>query len=299
MKGKNRLKPWSWVVGFCLLLTAGSAMAGHGEKREVKKAILLAAFGTSVPEARKALEGVESRVKEQFPGIEVRWAYTSSIIRAKLAKEGIRLDSPEVALARLMEDRYTHVAVLSLHTIPGAEFHDLYKNAHLFGEMEGGFEQILVARPLLASHDDMTAAAKAVLKSVPPTRKPGDAVILMGHGSEKHPADALYLAMNQVFQELDPNVFVATVEGYPALNDVVPRLVERKIKTVYLIPFMAVAGDHALNDMAGDDPDSWKSILKKNGYACEVVLKGTIENPEIVDIWLKHLNIAFDHLDRK
>jgi sirohydrochlorin cobaltochelatase len=298
MRRNNWLKRWGWIVGCCMLLTAGQAMAGHGEQREVKKAILLAAFGTSVPEARKALDGIEGRVKKEFPGTEVRWAYNSSIIRTKLAKEGKLVDSPEVALARLMEAKYTHVAVLSLHTIPGVEFHDLYRNAKLFGEMECGFEQILVARPLLSSHDDMTAAAKAVLKSVPSSRKAGDAVVLMGHGSENHPADALYLAMNQVFQDLDPNIFVGTVEGYPALDDLLPKLAERKVKKVYLIPFMAVAGDHALNDMAGDEPDSWKSVLKKQGYGVEVVLKGTIENPEVVDIWLNHLKIAFDHLAR-
>lgn len=292
------LKIWVWVLGLSMLLLSGPAVAGHGEKREVKKAILLAAFGSSVPEARKALESIEERARKEFPGTEVRWAYTSSMIRAKLAKEGKIFDSPEVALARLMNENYTHVAVLSLHTIPGEEFHSLYRNVHLFGQMDGGFDQVLVARPLLSSRDDMVRAARALLKHLPADRKPGDAVLLMGHGSEKHPADALYLAMNQVFQEMDPHAYLCTVEGYPTLEDVLPKLKEGKIQKVYLVPFMAVAGDHALNDMAGNEPDSWKSVLAKNGVHSEPILKGTIENPEIVDIWMDHLKAAFGHFEK-
>ncbi|MHC1728660.1 MAG: sirohydrochlorin cobaltochelatase [Syntrophobacteraceae bacterium] len=290
---------WLWSLGLCLLFFCGQAVAaGHGDKRETRKAILLAAFGTSVPEAQEALAGIEGRVRKEFPGMEVRWAYTSRMIRAKLAKEGKRLDSPETAMARLMDDGYTHVAVLSLQTIPGIEFHELTRNAHLFEQMSGGFRKVIVARPLLSSHDDMERAAKAMLKHLPAGRKAEDAVLLMGHGSAKHPADGLYLAMNQVFRELDPNVFMGTVEGFPTLDDLLPKLKEKKSKKVYLIPFMAVAGDHARNDMAGDEPDSWKSVLKKNGFASEAVLKGTIENSEVVGIWLDHLKAALAHFER-
>lgn len=279
-----------------ITLTAVNSFAAHGEKREEKKAILLAAFGTTVPEAQKALDHVEARVRQAFPGIEVRWAYTSSIVRAKLAKQGKVLLSPEAALVKLMEDDYTHVAVLSLHTIPGEEFHDLSRNCYLFSQMAGGFERILLAWPLLSSHDDMVRTAKAMIRHFPAGRKPQDAVLLMGHGSAKHPADAIYPAMNQIFQDLDQNVYVATVEGYPSLDDILPRLEARKVKKVYLMPFMAVAGDHARNDMAGNEPESWKSILEKKGYACEAVLEGTAEYPEIVDVWLDHLRTTIAHL---
>lgn len=285
---------WFWSLVVVLLLFGGQALAGHAEKRENRKAILLAAFGTSVPEAREALGGIEGRVRKDFPGIEVRWAYTSRIIRAKLAKEGTRIDSPEAALARLMEEGYTHVAVLSLQTIPGEEFHNLARNAGLFEQMAGGFRKVIVARPLLSSHDDMERAAKAVLGHIP-GRKAEDTVLLMGHGSAKHPADGLYLAMNQVFQELDPKAYMGTVEGYPSLDDLLPKLKAGKSKKVFLVPFMAVAGDHAQNDMAGEEPDSWKSVLKKNGFTSEAVLRGTIQNSKVVDIWIDHLKAALEH----
>lgn len=283
------------VMVVIVILGTFNAFAAHGEKPPMKQAILMVAFGTSVPEAQQAFDQVEADAKKKFPGMELRWAYTSNVIRAKLAKQGKLLDSPEVALAKLMGEGYTHVAVLSLHTIPGQEFHDLYQNAHLFGQMAGGFEQILVARPLLSSHEDMLKVAKAMLKGLPAGRKPQDAVLLMGHGTEHHPADAIYLAMNEVFQGLDPNVFVGTVEGYPTLDDILPKLREKKVSKVYLVPFMLVAGDHARNDMAGNEPDSWKSMLTKNGFGCEVVLKGTAEYPEIVDVWLDHLQAALAH----
>lgn len=290
-------RQWLMVFGLIglIVLTAVNGLAAHGEKRPEKKAILLAAFGTTVPEAQKAFDQVEARVKQAFPGIEVRWAYTSSIVRAKVAKQGKVLLSPESALAKLMDEGYTHVAVLSLHTIPGVEFHELNQNARLFGQMAGGFEKILVAWPLLSSHEDMERTAKAMHKNISAGRKPGDAVILMGHGTEKHPSDAIYVAMYHTLQEIDPNVYIATVDGYPAINDIVPKLKEKKVKKVYLMPFMAVAGDHARNDMAGDKPDSWKSILEKEGFTVEPVLKGTAEIPEIVDIWVDHLKVVLDH----
>jgi len=290
-----RAKPiLSIIVMLLLLLGTLDATAKHGEKASTKKAILLVAFGTSDPEAAKAFKQVEKTARERFPGVEMRWAYTSRMIRAKLAKEGKLLDSPETAFAKLMDDGYTHVAVLSLHTIPGEEFHELYQNAHLFGQMAGGFQRVLVARPLLSSSEDMQTVAEALLKNIP-GRKAGDAVIFMGHGTEHHPADAIYLAMNQVFQEFDSNAFVAAVEGRNSLENVIPKLKKRKVKKVFLVPLMSVAGEHAKNDMAGDEPDSWKSILTEKGFKCESILKGTAEIPEIVDVWLDHLKSAFSH----
>jgi sirohydrochlorin cobaltochelatase len=290
-----RAKPiLSIIVMLLLLLGTLDATAKHGEKASTKKAILLVAFGTRDPEAAKAFKQVEKTAQERFPGVEMRWAYTSRMIRAKLAKEGKLLDSPETAFAKLMDDGYTHVAVLSLHTIPGEEFHELYQNAHLFGQMAGGFQRVLVARPLLSSSEDMQTVAEALLKNIP-GRKAGDAVIFMGHGTEHHPADAIYLAMNQVFQEFDSNAFVAAVEGRNSLENVIPKLKKRKVKKVFLVPLMSVAGEHAKSDMAGDEPDSWKSILTEKGFKCESILKGTAEIPEIVDVWLDHLKSAFSH----
>lgn len=291
-----------WLFALALiaftLTGAGAGFGAHGDKAADKKAILLVAFGTSVPEAQQVFDKIDAEAKKRFPGVEIRWAYTSGMIRAKLAKQGKILSSPEEALAKLMAEHYTHVAVLSLQTIPGREFHDLYRNAMLFGEMAGGFKKILVAQPLLSSYDDMVRTAKGLIANLPPERMPGERVIFMGHGSEKHPADAMYLAMNQILSELDPNIFVATVEGHPSIEELSSKFAkdEKGSKKTYLIPFMLVAGDHAMKDMAGDEPDSWKSILTKDGYRCEIVLKGTGDYPQVVDVWMDHLQEAFSKL---
>lgn len=278
------------AVGF------GTAFASEGEKQAPKKAILLVAFGTSVPEAQKAYAQVEQQTKSAFPDVDVRWAYTSKIIRAKLASRGQTLDSPETALARMMDERFTHVAVLSLHVIPGEEFHDLHRNVMCFSEMAGGFERVVVARPLLSSHDDLVRVASALVKRVPSAAAPGNAVLLMGHGTPNHPADAIYSAMNYLLQDMAPNTIVATVSGYPTIDDVLPRLKEKKVKKVVLAPLMAVAGEHARNDMAGQRKDSWKSLLEADGIACDVVLTGIAEYPEIVEVWLDHLREVFSRL---
>ncbi len=283
------------TVGFSLPGASNALAAQHGAKRPDRKAVLLVAFGTTVPSAQKAFKDIDAQARKMFPGVEVRWAYTSKIIRGILAKRGRHIDSPELALAKLMDQGVTEVAVQSLQTIPGIEFHELYRNAMFFGQMTGGFKRIEVGSPLLASDADMQQVVKVMLQRVPKDRKAGDAVIFMGHGTE-HPADTMYAAMNYFFQQQDPNAYVATVEGHLTLDKMLPELRRKKVKKVYLIPLMAVACDHAHNDMAGTEPTSWKSILDKAGYTCIPVMRGMGEDPGIVAVWLDHLRKAYGEL---
>lgn len=281
----------------CLALFAPApAFAGHGGSLPDKHGILLVAFGTSVPEARKALDNIDAKVKAAFPGVEVRWAYTSKTIRAKIAEEtGETLRSPAEALAAMMDEGFTHVAVQSLHTIPGEEFHGLVQTAHSFRGMPKGIKKIVVGDPLLAKSEDLAAAADALIATLPEKRSPGEAVVFIGHGTH-HPADVYYAALQHYLGKRDPNVFVGTVAGNPTLDDVLAELENAQPQTAYLLPFMSVAGDHAMNDMAGDEPDSWKSVLTDKGYTAVPVLRGTAEVDPIVDIWVDHLRAAFDQL---
>lgn len=273
------------------------ALSSVKEGRPGKRAILLVAFGTSVPQAQRAFDKIDLQARKAFPDFELRWAYTSKFIRSKLAQEGTRLNSPEMALAQLMDEGFSHVAVLSLHVFPGKEFHDLNHNAMLFGQMADGFERVVVAPPLLTSFDDMDRTARILLSHIPSQRKQEEAVIFMGHGNEKHPADAMYAAMNFIFKDLDPNVFVATVQGKPDLKCILPKLVGAEVRKAYLIPFMTVAGEHARKDMAGDSSESWKSMLSQKGIISENIMTGIAEYPEIVDIWLDHLREALGRLE--
>ena len=285
------------LVIAAIVCISGDANAGeHGKARPTKKGILLVAFGTSISKALISYKNIEHKARAHFPDIPIRWAYTSEFIRRKLAKQGQSMDSVEMALAKMMDEKFTHVAVQSLHTIAGWEFHDLRKNATLFGQMAGGFDSIRVGNPLLSTDSDFERVVTALLKNIPESRKKIDAVVFMGHGTS-HPVNAAYAALMYHFQRKDPYVFVGTVEGSPEIDEIKEMLLARKVKTAYLIPFMSVAGDHAINDMAGEEDGSWKSILTKSGISCTPILKGTAEYDEIVEIWVDHLKKAISGLD--
>ena len=282
------------IVSLVFLVLSVEFSHGYGEKMSEKKGILLVAFGTTVPEAQISFENIERSVKKAFPGIPVRWGYTSRTIIRKMGEKGIQLATPEEALSSMMRENFTHVAVQSLHVMPGAEFHGLVKNVQRFAGMSKGLKKVIVGDPLMTTSEDVQRVAENFLRIIPSERRKTDAVVFMGHGTH-HPANVYYAALNYHVQKLDPNVFVGTVEGWPEIDDIKSDLKNNRIKKAYLMPFMTVAGDHARNDMAGPEENSWKSILEKEGINCVVVLKGTAEFQEFVDIWVDHLRAAFEH----
>lgn len=280
------------VLVLLFLQLAGVALAaGQGTTKAPKTGILLVTFGTSHPEARIAFQNVDAKVRAAFPNTPVRWAYTSYRIRKKLADQGRLIDSPEVALAKMMDERFTHVAVQSLHTIAGFEFHELSKNTSHFASMADGITHLQLGYPLLTADADLQQAAEAVMASIPPERTPEEAVVLMGHGTA-HPSNALYAALMFRLQQVDPNIFIGTVEHYPKIEEIKNMLTRKKITKAYLMPLMSVAGDHARNDLAGDHEGSWQSILEWAGIRCVPVLKGTAEYDGFVEIWVQHLKQA-------
>ena len=275
------------VVGlFC-----AAAMAAGKEKNGV----LLVAFGTTIAEARVAFDNIDRKVRAAFPDSEIRWAYTSRIIRRKLAARGEAIQSEVAALAAMADDGFTHVAVQSLHTIPGKEFHGLVRTARAFEGLPKGIKRVVVAPPLLATTRDMERAVDALIANFPKQREKNEAVVLMGHGTH-HPANSFYPALQYFVWKKDPNVLVGAVEGAPTVDDVLAELKKRKIATAYLMPFMSVAGDHARNDLAGEEADSWKSVFTRAGIRCVPFLKGTAEFDAVVDIWVDHLRNAMKGL---
>jgi len=293
MKNKQLIAALAVAVFFCLCAIVWAG--GHGHLPPKKVGILLVAFGSSQPGAQISFENIDKKVKAVYPGIPVRWAYTSTIIRKKLAGQGKYLDSPEMALARMQDEGFTHIAVQSLHTIAGEEYHDLQRTVDAFKIM-GEFQRILLGYPLLATQEDMQRTVDAILSIIPQARKKSEAVVLMGHGTH-HPANAFYAALMFQLQLADSNIFVGTVEGYPGIDLIQELLLKKKIKKSYLMPFMSVAGDHARNDMAGDQDDSWQSILTRAGIQCVPILKGTAEYDAFVDIWVDHLAGPLSHFD--
>jgi sirohydrochlorin cobaltochelatase len=121
-----------------------------------------------------------------------------------------------------------------------------------------------------------------------------DAVILMGHGTS-HPSNIYYPGIQYYLWKRSPRYWIATIEGYPKLHDVLPMLRELKFKRIWLVPFLAIAGNHVLNDMADDKPDSWKSLLESEGYEVHTLYKGLAEYNEIARIWIRHLKETLLH----
>ncbi|MBU1612287.1 MAG: sirohydrochlorin cobaltochelatase, partial [Proteobacteria bacterium] len=199
--------------------------------------------------------------------------------------------SPQQALISMADDGFNRVAVQSLHSIPGEEFSALAATVRAFSDMPDGIEKISIGNPLLFTTQDLLTVSDALIANFPKERKKNEMILFMGHGTP-HPANVYYPALAQVLCRKDPNIRIATVEGWPELADILPDLSAQESKTIYLMPFMSVAGDHARNDMAGDEPDSWKSILESQGLTVIPVLHGTAEFDEIVDIWIAHLQDA-------
>ena len=258
----------------------------------MKKAILAVSFGTSYPDTlRKTIAATEQALAEAFPGWEVRRAFTSGMIIRKLKeRDGVEIENVSQAMDRLEQEGYTHVAVQSTHVMHGEEYEKMLSQLEPYRLRM----QISVGMPLLHSEGDYTSVAQALLNWLPPLDA-DEALVLMGHGTT-HFANSAYAQMEHMLQGLCDRVYLATVEGYPALDSVERQLAKRpEIRRLMLAPFMLVAGDHAQNDMSGDE-DSWAEQLKNAGYPVRCILKGLGECPAIRALFVEHCHQAVEAL---
>ncbi len=271
---------------------------------ENKDAIVIMSFGTTYKETRaKTIDATVAAIQAAHPGVKVVTAFTSHIIIDRIqAKEGIKYPTPEEALAQLKEEGYTRVALTSFDIIPGMEY--AYDTA-VFNLHKNDFKKMTMGEPLMywmgqeEQRDDVLDFVKALQWELKDAKLGKDeAVLFMAHGTP-HPANAYYPVINTRFQLLNPpmqNAYVYTVEGWPSLDDAIHRLKRKGYKKVLLVPIMMVAGDHATNDMAGDEPDSHKSLLEKEGIKVRTYLHGLGENPQIRQMFVDRANEAWNAL---
>lgn len=286
-----------FLVLLLLLLLCGSEAGAASASRE---GILLVAFGTSVPEAKSALEAVDQEYRRAFPGAPIVWAYTSQIIRKKLARQGINVDSIGQGLARLAQQGVKIVRVQSLHLMAGEEFAALARSVLLnIQKKPKQFEAVYLGRPLLESRQDAEETGAAILGEMARQRQKGEALVLMGHGQEHGRADLIFEGMRSVLKARDPLAFLATVEGSRTFEEMAELLGKSPAKKIWLMPLMLVAGDHARNDLAGMEADSWASRLKARGYEVQTNLKGLGEVPGIARIFIRHTKESSDDLLRE
>ena len=267
-----------------------------------KDAIVVMTFGTTFKDTRaKTIDATVNAIQKAHPGVKVVTAYTSHIIIDRVkAKEGIVYPTPEEALDQLKKDGYTRVALCSLDVIPGMEYsYDLgvyhnYKNQ--FKKMTLG-TSLIYWQGQENQPDDVTETIKA-LKTQFPKQGPQDALLIMAHGTPQV-SNAYYSVIQAKINELGlKNVYVYTVEGWPSLETVMPKLKAAGIKNVTLMPMMMVAGDHANNDMAGSDADSHKSVLEAAGFKVTPYIHGIGENKAIQKLYVKRANDAWDALEK-
>lgn len=279
--------------------------------------ILVVSFGTSFNDSRATdIGGIEKAVQAAYPDWSVRRAFTAQIIINHVqARDGEKIDNVDQALQRAVDNGVKNLVVQPTHLMHGAEYDEL--TAALEGYKDK-FESVKIAEPLLGEvgadatviNADKAAVAEAItaeavkdagFDSLDAVKEDGTAFVFMGHGTS-HTANVTYDQMQTQMDDLGfTNAFIGTVEGEPedtACDKVIEKVKEAGFKNVILRPLMVVAGDHANNDMAGDDADSWKSQFEASGdfdsVDCQIAGLGRIAAVE--DLYVAHTKAAIDSL---
>lgn len=279
-----------WLAGLPLAAQAATSS---------REGLLIVAFGTSVPEAVPALKALDADFRAAFPEAAVEWAYTSQIIRKKLAARGTPVGGISEGLAALARKGVKVVRVQSLHVMAGEEFGALERAVLLDVKAHPGrFEAVYLGRPLLESRQDAREVAAAVLQSCG-KRTSGEGLVLMGHGQAHGRADLVFEGVRRILAEADGLTFMASVEGSRTFDELVRELAAHKLKTLWLQPFMIVAGDHARNDLAGEEADSWASRLRKQGFQVKTNLLGLGEIAGVRAVFIRHARETADDLTRE
>lgn len=279
--------------------------------------LLVVSFGTSFNDSRaEDIGGVEKALQEANPDWSVRRAFTAQIIINHVqARDGEKIDNVEQALNRAVENGVKNLVVQPTHLMHGAEYDELVEALDSYKDK---FETVTVAEPLLGEvgddaavvNEDKAAVAEAItaeavktagFDSLEAAKEDGTAFVFMGHGTS-HTAKVSYSQMATQMEKLGyDNVFIGTVEGEPeetACENVIAAVKEAGYTKVILRPLMVVAGDHANNDMAGDDDDSWKSqfVASGNFESVDCQIAGLGEIDAIQQIYVAHTKAAIDSL---
>lgn len=278
------------LIGLVLTVVFLLGLVGCSSPDDSKQAMLVVSFGTSYSDTReKTLDATQEFLEEEFASYDVYRAFTSQIIIDILEeRDQIEVNNVKEAMEALKKESYGKIIVQPLHIMNGAEYDEMVE---VIKEYENDFTEIIISKALLSSIQDYTDMVEALATQFE-TPTGDEAVVFMGHGTHHH-ANAVYPSLEYAFHnEGYKNVFIGTVEGFPSFEDLVNRLNENNINKVFLMPLMVVAGDHAQNDMAGDEEDSWKVMLKELGFEVEIYMHGIGENQGIRDMYKKHAEEA-------
>ncbi|TNH44689.1 sirohydrochlorin cobaltochelatase [Photorhabdus luminescens] len=252
----------------------------------MKKALLIISFGTSYHQTRqKNIDVCEQQLAAAYRDRDLYRAFTSEMIIRKLKRrDGLQVDNPRQALERLANEGYQDVAIQSLHVINGDEYEKIVSEVRTFSDH---FQRLVVGTPLLNSFADYQQLLIALKSQMPPLDE-DERVVFMGHGASHH-AFSAYACLDHLMNSHNFPALVGAVESYPEIDNIIIRLRRQAVRKVHLMPLMMVAGDHAINDMASDEPDSWRSQLEAVGIKTQSWLQGLGENPLIREMFVQHL----------
>lgn len=257
--------------------------------------LLVISFGTSFNDNRVATIGaVEAAMEEAFPDYSVRRGFTAQIIIDHVFnRDGEVIDNVEQALERAIDNGVKNLVVQPTHLMNGLEYDELNET---LAEYADSFEKVAVGEPLLTTDEDFKTVETAITDWTKDYDDGETAIVFMGHGTEAE-SNKVYAQMQDLLAEDGfANYFVGTVEAEPTLEDVLEKVQAGEYKKVVLEPLMIVAGDHANNDMAGDEEGAWKKTFEDAGYEVECVLRGLGENEAIQNLLVEHAQAAVDSL---
>ena len=255
------------------------------------KELMVVSFGTSFNDSRRlTIGGIEGAIADAIPDYSVRRAFTAQIIIDHVERrDGIHIDNMTEALDRAVANGVKILVVQPTHLMHGFEYDDVVAE---LAERADDFEQIVVADPLLTSDEDFDRVSDIMIDLLKDYDDGKTAIVYMGHGTE-HEYNKIYAQMQEVLTSKGAeNYYVGTVEAEPSVDDVLEAIKDKGYTRVVLRDMMVVCGDHANNDMAGDEEDSWKSIFTNAGYEVECVLEGLGQVPEIQQIYVEHAQAA-------
>ncbi len=253
--------------------------------------LLVVSFGTSYNDSRRNTIGaIEQAMEDAFQDWSVRRAFTSQIIIDRVAKrDAVTIDNVGQALERAVENQVKTLVVQPTHLMNGLEYDELMDELAKYAD---SFEKVLVGEPLLTSDEDFQNLMGAITEDTAEYDDGETAIVFMGHGTEAD-SNAVYTKMQETLADAGlNNYFIGTVEAAPSLDDVLAAVGEGQYKRVVLQPLMIVAGDHANNDMAGDEEDSWRSAFTKAGYQVECRLRGLGEMDAVRQMLVDHAAAA-------
>ena len=260
-----------------------------------EKELLVLSFGTSYNDSRRLTIGaIEDSLEKAFPDYSVRRGFTANIIIDHVnRRDGILIDDVDAALQRAINNNVKTLVVQPTHLMNGLEYNDLIDEV---GAKSDAFDKVVFGKPLLTSDDDFKRVETAITDWTKEYDDGKTAICFMGHGTEAE-SNAVYQKMQDLLTaDGFANYYVGTVEATPSVEDVLAKVQTGDYERVILEPLMVVAGDHANNDMAGDEEDSWKSVFEGAGYEVKCLIRGLGENEEIRKLYVKHAQAAIDSI---